>query len=136
MRFRLVGAAAIAVAVMATGCSSDPTSDSAAVDVVGIWSVSGNGAEALVTYRTDGFYRIAPVQGDTFLTQFDFGSFEVNGSVLTYVSADQVLGCDAGDVGTYTVEQLTATTWVATAVEDECAKRLEGAPFTHEQAPD
>lgn len=121
--------ASVVVWGVLAGCGDDaePT-----LDVVGVWEVTGGGAQAQVTYQADGSYRIAPYDGDTLLTHFDRGTYEVDGTTITYTSSDGVLGCAGGEVGIYTIATLDDGSWSVTAVEDECVKRLEGTPFTHQ----
>ena len=133
MKLFVLAIAVVATILVGCGDDDDPAASNieSAPDVTGIWEVTGDGIEAEVTYRGDGSYQIAPDAGNGNQVMFDVGSYEVDGNTITYTSSEGVLGCEGGQVGTYTIDVVDEDQWSATGVEDECAARLEGTPFVH-----
>ena len=117
----------VTVLLLIGGCGQSDQ----AVDVNGVWSVTGDEIEAEVTYRPDGTYTIAPMADGVPLSSFDSGTFEIDGNTLTYTSSNSALGCESGQQGSYRIDIGDPVGFTLILIEDECENRSEGGPFVH-----
>ena len=109
-------------------------------EISGLWSVTGTdpfeseffaGELTLVIYEFDETYVIMSVSGAGTETSLDRGRYEVSGDRLTYISSASSNACAEGQTGRYEIENGgDPDGWLLHLLDDECAPRSEGSPFT------
>lgn len=82
-------------------------------------------------YDEDGPYAISFFVGDE-ADAFEQGEYELSGNSTVDVSSAASRGCAEGQSSSYQIDG-DATRWTITLVEDDCATRSDGSPFTRER---
>lgn len=126
MRMAILGVGLLAL----LGCGDDSPKRLTADDVVGTWYVSGEDVEARVVYGQDGSYVISFFVGEDAIA-WEQGDYELSEDSIVYVSSAASRGCAEGQSGSYAIDG-DPKRWTITLVRDDCAKRSEGSPFTHD----
>lgn len=97
----LLVAAGIATGVILAGCAGEGFVTSE--DLIGTWRVS---ALDFRQFNQDGSFRVFLAEGNPESSTVDRGRFEIEGTLLTFISSADSAACGEGQRGTYEIEVL------------------------------
>jgi hypothetical protein len=131
-------AAALVLALILSACqpvivseqqpADQPTAGITTEDLIGIWR---DRAGIYTQFLEDGTFRATEVPGNLEAFALEWGTFQLQGSTLTMVTAEDHIGCPGG-TGKYEVSLNEDGDLVMTLLEDECSTRgsiLSSAPL-------